>query len=60
MTLHFRCLRDLSNVLKEYIDEDKIDSFIERLINVRGTNSSFKLVFKEISEYMEMKSDSKK
>lgn len=60
MILHVRCLRELSKVLEEYIDEDKIEEFIEKLLKVRGTNSSFKIVFKETGEYMDRMSETKK
>jgi hypothetical protein len=47
-------------VLKEYIDEDKMEEFIGKILNVRGTNSSFKIVFSEVADYIKMKSDTKK
>jgi len=60
LVLHVRCLRDICNVLKKYIEEDKMNNFIEDILNVNGTSSSFKIVFREASEYMERKSDTKK
>lgn len=60
MVLHIRCLREMYKVLKEYIDEDKMEEFIGKILNVRGTNSSFKIVFSEVADYIKMKSDTKK
>jgi len=55
LILHVRCLRELSKVLEKYIEQDKIEDFINDVLNVRGTNSSFKIVFKEVIEYYKKK-----
>lgn len=49
--IHISCLKQLSILLKENIKEDQVDNFIMDILNVKGTNSSFKLVFKELIEY---------
>jgi len=58
MILHVRCLKDLSKVLDEYVG-DKREEFIKTILNVRGTNSSFKLVFKELLDHIDRRSETK-
>jgi len=60
LILHVRCLRELSKVLEKYIEKDKIENFINDVLKVRGTNSSFKIVFKEAMEYIKRSSETKK
>lgn len=59
MVLHVRCLRELSKVLEEYVKDEKVEEFINKILKVKGTNSSFKIVFKETKEYMERRSETK-
>ena len=60
MVLHLRCLREMLEVLEEYIEKDKLEEFMQKILKVRGTISSFKIVFNEVIEYMKRKSDSNK
>jgi len=55
LVLHVRCLKDLLNVLEKYMDKSKTEEFIKEILKVRGTNSSFKIVFRETMEYIERK-----
>jgi len=48
-------LKDLLNVLEKYMDKSKTEEFIKEILKVRGTNSSFKIVFRETMEYIERK-----
>jgi len=50
--IHVNCLKKLSSVIKKYISEDETEQFIQDLIEVQGTNSSFKLVLNELMKYM--------
>ena len=54
--IHTSCLKQISSLLKENIKEDRVDNFIMGILNVKGTNSSFKLVFKELKEYIKNQS----
>ena len=37
------------------MDKSKTEEFIKEILKVRGTNSSFKIVFRETMEYIERK-----
>jgi len=50
LILHSRCLKALIEILKEYIEEDKLDEFLTKLLRVSGTNSAFKIVIREVQD----------
>jgi hypothetical protein len=57
LILHARCLRALIDVLKDYIERDKLNEFLDKLLEVSGTNSSFKIVLKEVKIQLERTSE---
>ena len=50
--IHTNCLKKMCNVLRKYLNNDQIISIIDDLLIIKGTNSSFKLVFKELRDYV--------
>lgn len=47
-----KCIKAILKVLEKYIDKDKMEMLLTDLINVPGTNSSFKYVFKYLLAYI--------